>query len=157
MEQIFLQGLTLQVCFYPLNNGGSWTAINKGLTDTSVLSLAVFGTNIFADTEGGGVFKRSLSDILAGVENISADNDISIYPNPATNQLTIHSSSFHNEAVTVSIMNVLGEMMQEEKASPQPSPKEREFTINIKNLPAGIYFLEIKTENGSVVKRFVKE
>jgi hypothetical protein len=54
-------------------------------------------------------------------------------------------------------MNVLGEMMQEEKASPQPSPKEREFTINIKNLPAGIYFLEIKTENGSVVKRFVKE
>jgi hypothetical protein len=40
------------------NNGTSWTAVNNGLTNLSVQSFAVSGTNIFAGTTptGGGVF-----------------------------------------------------------------------------------------------------
>jgi len=41
--------------FLSTNNGTSWTAVNTGLTDTLVLSLAVSGSNLFAGT-GGGVF-----------------------------------------------------------------------------------------------------
>ncbi|MGH7496547.1 MAG: T9SS type A sorting domain-containing protein, partial [bacterium] len=33
----------------------SWTAVNRGLTNFVVLSLAVSGTNLFAGTYGGGV------------------------------------------------------------------------------------------------------
>ena len=35
------------------NNGASWTAVNAGLTNTSVRSLAVSGTNLFAGTFDG--------------------------------------------------------------------------------------------------------
>jgi hypothetical protein len=38
------------------NNGTSWSAASTGLTNTSVLALAVSGTNLFAGTEWGGVF-----------------------------------------------------------------------------------------------------
>ena len=39
--------------FRSTNNGTSWTAVNTGLTYTSVDALAVSGTNLFAGTENG--------------------------------------------------------------------------------------------------------
>ncbi len=39
--------------------GGSRTAVNKGLTNTNVLALAVSSTNLFAGTWGGGVWRRT--------------------------------------------------------------------------------------------------
>ena len=47
--------------FLSTNNGTSWTAVNSGLTETYVTSLAVSpngtgGTILFAGTNGGGVF-----------------------------------------------------------------------------------------------------
>jgi len=47
--------------FLSTNNGTNWTAVNMGLTNTSVRSLAVDtngagDTNLFAGTYGGGVF-----------------------------------------------------------------------------------------------------
>ena len=44
--------------FPSTNNGTSWTAVNTGLTYTSVDALAVSGTNLFAGTFGGGVWRR---------------------------------------------------------------------------------------------------
>ncbi|HEY5125137.1 MAG TPA: T9SS type A sorting domain-containing protein, partial [Ignavibacteria bacterium] len=38
------------------NNGSSWTSVNNGLTSSYVYSFAVSGANIFAGTDGGGVF-----------------------------------------------------------------------------------------------------
>ena len=49
-------------------------------------------------------------------------------------------------------MNMLGEIVQEEKLK-----WSNDININIKNLCAGIYFLQLKSESGSVVKKFVKE
>jgi len=36
--------------FLSTNDGASWTAVNSGLTDTSIWALATSGTNIFAGT-----------------------------------------------------------------------------------------------------------
>ncbi len=81
------------------------------------------------------------------------DNSYTISPNPATNQLTIHSASIpQNEVLVVSIMNVLGETIHEEKLN-----WGKESIINIQSFSAGVYFLQMKTANASVVKRFVKE
>jgi photosystem II stability/assembly factor-like uncharacterized protein len=56
--------------YLSLNNGSSWTALNAGLpnVDTnqilSILDLAVSSTDILAATDGGGVWRRPLSDML---------------------------------------------------------------------------------------------
>ncbi len=42
--------------FLSTNNGASWTAVNNGLTNKKVYSMAVSGKNVFAGTYGGGVF-----------------------------------------------------------------------------------------------------
>jgi hypothetical protein len=45
--------------FLSTNNGTSWTAVNTGLTNTTVQTIAVSGTSLFAGTQGGGVFRST--------------------------------------------------------------------------------------------------
>jgi photosystem II stability/assembly factor-like uncharacterized protein len=41
------------------NDGINWTAINKGLLDTNILTLVIKGTDIFAGTHDGGIFRST--------------------------------------------------------------------------------------------------
>ena len=88
-----------------------WYADNtliNGATDTSLViskggNYNVQVTNIYGCKVAVGI------NVVLGILKYSPDNNyISLFPNPATSQLTIHTMSFHNEEVTVSIMNVLG-------------------------------------------------
>ncbi len=101
------------------------------------------------------VYVNVVNPLLTGTKEVSWQTlEVVLYPNPATNQLTIHTSSFHNEAVMVLIMNVLGM----ETSPPAPLLQERgDAMIDVSKLSAGMYFLQLKWESGSVVKRFVKE
>ncbi len=38
-------------------NGNSWAGKNSGLTNTTILSMGLLGANLFAGTQGGGLFK----------------------------------------------------------------------------------------------------
>ncbi len=94
-----------------------------------------------------------LSPSSVGInEPFANEHSINLYPNPAGSQLAISSSSFHNEAVTVCVINAQGEIMQEQKLT-----WCNNINMNIKDLSEGIYFLQMKSESGSIVKKFVKE
>ncbi len=93
---------------------------------------------------------------VTGIASIPADELFSIYPNPASNQLTIHTPSSFSASATVSIINVLGEVVRTLPMSLLEREGE-DAAIDIHNLPAGMYFLQMKSENGNDTKRFVKE
>jgi uncharacterized repeat protein (TIGR03803 family) len=129
------------------NNGGILFQFNP-VTSVFTKKLDFTGTN--GKIPG---YSRLLEfDLITAVNNLSNNNNFSIAPNPATDQLTIHTPSFPNETITVSIMNVLGEIMQKENLKWSDN-----ISMDIKNLHSGIYFLQLKTEKVSMVKRFVKE
>jgi photosystem II stability/assembly factor-like uncharacterized protein len=58
--------------FLTANNGTSWTAVNTGLTDTTILSLVVKGSNLFAGTLNKGVFLSSNSGTSWTVTDLSS-------------------------------------------------------------------------------------
>jgi photosystem II stability/assembly factor-like uncharacterized protein len=58
-ERILFAGTEGAGIFLSKNDGSSWTAVNNGLTDLTVYSLTINGTNIFAGTEIGGVFRST--------------------------------------------------------------------------------------------------
>ena len=70
--------------------------------------------------------------------------NVSISPNPASSKITLRGLNTENPDVT--IFNILGAKVMTSNAN----------TINVSNLKSGIYILSIKTELGSVAKRFVK-
>lgn len=43
--------------FYSSDSGKSWSAINVGLTNSDIKSLAATPDAVFAGTEGGGIWK----------------------------------------------------------------------------------------------------
>ncbi len=91
--------------------------------------------------------------IVLGVDESSnlINNNISVYPNPAENQLTVYSEQ--PASVTVQITNALGQVVQTSNLKNQKS-----IMLNIEMLPEGVYFLSIINADKSVsVSRFIKQ
>ena len=76
------------------------------------------------------------------------DNIISIYPNPATDNLTIETN--FKEEHRLEIINLLGQTIYTTYIN-------RKSIINTSNYSCGLYFLKIYTDKETVVRKFVKE
>jgi photosystem II stability/assembly factor-like uncharacterized protein len=91
--------------------GATWLDANEGLSNNMVYDLEVSGDYIYASTLGSGVYKRPLTDFMP--ENISKETraNISIFPNPANDRITINVPShlIGNDAV---ITNELGQQIK---------------------------------------------
>lgn len=77
------------------------------------------------------------------------DNDFMIYPNPASDFIKLSASRHQLSAVKV--YNYLGILVEEIEVN------ANEVEINTSNYNAGIYFINIQTENGNVTKKVVVE
>jgi len=82
-------------------------------------------------------------------ENKDIFNSISIFPNPATNQLNIVSEE--KKILGVVITDINGKTVFETQ-----DPNEYKITINTSSFTTGLYFMKIETESGLIVKRFIK-
>lgn len=76
-------------------------------------------------------------------ENIS--EDVTIYPNPTSSKLTIQSDE---QIEVISITDFSGKVIETNCTT---------NSIDVSDLPNGIYFLRLQTVNGVSSKRFVKE
>ena len=83
-----------------------------------------------------------------GIEDISPqDTYCKVYPNPAFDIISI----IIPEKAVIEILNMEGQTLK-------TLSTENELTdVDISNLPCGMYMIEIKTGNGVMVRKFVKE
>ena len=140
--------------FWSSNNGASWTAINTGLTDTiNISTLVINGNYIYAGTgninytTGSGVWRRPLSDFAVINEN-TIKNNLSIYPNPTKNNLTIETNN--NTEQRIEILNLIGQTVY-------TSYINKKATINTSAFANGVYILKISSDKETVVRKFIKE
>jgi hypothetical protein len=80
-------------------------------------------------------------------ENSLADAQLSVYPNPVKDLLTVNTASAFN-AKKIMIYTQLGQCIYS---------TSYESTIDVKNLAKGIYFVEISGDKGTVRKKFIKD
>jgi hypothetical protein len=140
-------GTIKQGVFLSTNNGASWTSENTDLGYTNgIYSLAIIGTNIFAGGLGSGIWKRPLSEM--GIEQINnTENNIAIYPSPATDNLTIESL----QKLEIEILNIQGQIIL------QQSIPQGKTDIDISGLAKGIYILRLKSNDKSTLTKIIKE
>lgn len=81
-------------------------------------------------------------------ENFVTEDLNSVYPNPGSDQVTIHSKI--NENFTVRFINALGQVVLETDAS-------NGNTINIAALETGIYIIEIKNKRSFSKLKWIKK
>lgn len=97
------------------------------------------------------VMTNTVNNIIGwpvGITTVNKDNNIELYPNPATNELTIKTmqGDFSSLSITSSIGNVVM----------QHTVNSTSTKLDIQSLPPGIYYVSLKGNSGVKVGKFVK-
>ena len=87
-----------------------------------------------------------------GINNVDNSNALSIYPNPTDGLFNVSAILHSKEQVQIIVMNTLGQEIFE---TTPVTTSNQNFTLDLRNKAKGIYFVQLKTKNGSVVKKLV--
>ncbi|TVQ50122.1 MAG: T9SS C-terminal target domain-containing protein, partial [Saprospirales bacterium] len=159
--------LTSVLLYHVLSGQVLSTDLSDGMEATTVL-----GQDILVTIENGNVFINDaqviVADILAGNGVVHVINavlvpdlnttrnldviDISIYPNPVSDylQLDLPSELLNNE-VTIEVINIQGQTVQQFRFNGNAEK------LNVSNLPAGTYLLNIISDHFIGRDRFIKQ
>lgn len=137
----------------------TWGPPYYGMNGPAVENIAdsVRYANMYQEQLGPlGVFtKKAIAKVkyncTLGENNIQPpDNEVNVYPNPASKQLFI---SFNQSVQSIEIDNVLEQCITKVKVNSNQNTE----VIDISNLSPGIYIARLLSSNGYTVKKFVKD
>jgi photosystem II stability/assembly factor-like uncharacterized protein len=128
------------------NGGTTWTLHTSGFTGTTLylhyLDL-ISATEGIAVGENGVIIKFDNTSGTANTEEI-VEIMVNIYPNPSSSSITVQTEA---KIEGIEIRSVNGTLVQSETSN----------KISVESLTSGIYFIQVKTAEGAITKRFVKE
>jgi len=120
---------------------------------SSSFSFGSIPVNISSGSSGD-VYLAKLGSSVS-INEYPAEADLSFFPNPATDKLTIVIA---NNDVTLSlskgqieISNIQGQILRTINTT------EKQTSIDVSDLAGGVYIIKAKTEKGMTVKKFIKE
>jgi len=85
----------------------------------------------------------------------TVDNNIHVYPNPASSQLNIKFGKSDNKNGNWEIINIYGQVMM--NGILQSGGHHNHFSIKTGQLPDGYYLLKVNTEGIITVTNFLKK
>ena len=98
----------------------------------------------------------SNTNCVTGINEVpKALTNLSIQPNPVTNQATVSFTSLTGGPQQISITDVLGREVY--KTTMTAKAGANETTIKRNNMPTGVYILYVGNEQGTATKKFVIE
>ena len=117
-------------------------------------TYTVTGTNKYGCTNTATV----VITVTTGINELDeALTDLNIYPNPAIDQFTIEFTSSLNTPIEIYLFNSLGQRLW--VAAPDgvtgQGLKKHKYEINTNSLDAGVYSIEIVTNQGTLTRRVV--
>jgi uncharacterized repeat protein (TIGR01451 family) len=140
---------------HPGKNTGSVQysiAAKKGLAKGTVITNEA---GIYFDYNPVVMTGKTVNNIgtPAGVAKVINSSNVALYPNPATDVLTIsmQNANFNN----LTIFNSMGQAMLSQPMTATQSAVT--VGINVHSFPAGVYFVNLQGANGVTVQKFVKE
>jgi hypothetical protein len=92
-------------------------------------------------------YEAHFISIITGIENIKTDTGLSIYPNPAMDQLTIGTPV----GGQLSVQSLSGQQLIQQTVTIPAT------TLDVKTLPAGVYVVKVADKKGVQVGKFIKQ
>lgn len=138
-----LPGVTYAWNTTPTQTTATATGLCPGVY-TCTVSLSPFGS-----TSGTGTVTCATA-----VNEISVDDNISLFPNPAHSFVNVQSGYELNQSVNIIVTNILGATVYQESITVSGYLNRK---IDVFALPAGIYDVQIVTGKRISRKQFVRE
>jgi hypothetical protein len=130
------------------DNGSRWSQLNSGLADSNIFSLGVSGAGLFAGVGSGGVWKRPLSELIAGVPAASNETPVAFelsqnYPNPFNPTTVIVYQLSVTSQVRLVVFDLLGRQVRELVNGNAPAGT---YTVQFdgSGLSSGVYFYRLQ-------------
>ena len=95
-----------------------------------------------------GFYIRCICDLPVSVNELKNYNSINIYPNPTMDLVVIDGLEKDN---TIEIINIQGQILENKHTT------NSKISIDISNLPVGIYTVKIKSNTGIIIKKLIKQ
>jgi hypothetical protein len=146
-DSLIFVGASFLGVHFSSDYGLSWQDISEGLEYKNVYSLHIKDDFIYAGTGKGGVWKRRLSEVL-GTENKYIDQQISIGPNPAKETIQIKVPL--QKHTKLQIIDLNGHVLKQECFI------SNTISLNLQNIPSGVYFLKLLSESDVFIEKFIK-
>jgi hypothetical protein len=131
-----------------LNN--TWTKKKDfgGVARRASISFSIGNKGYIGTGFTGSANKNDLweYDINAAVNELTAENKVRVYPNPATDRLYVEAQL----KARIEIINNFGQVMKSVLSADKLS------VIDVSDMPNGVYFINLITDNGSSARKFIK-
>ena len=147
--------ITLPIGF-PAGGNYSGNGVVGGFFDPSIAGVA--GHNIIYTYADGNSCTNSDTtgikvEICTGINDISTDFGINIYPNPNTGQFIINKPNDLNKEVHIKLLDITSRLILEKVI---PTGKKN-VTIDIRNYSNGMYYLYLIVDDEQLVKQIIKK
>ena len=138
--------------YYIDNTFTEWQPYSNNLPNVQIAEFDINNTTnmLYAASYGRGLWVSPLVDDVLSVSDRFSESKIKLYPNPATNELTI--SLLDPTEADIRVYDLLGKLMIYE-ANQFVANSHR---LDVSSLMSGTYFIRINSEYGTVTKKFIK-
>ncbi|MGD0710535.1 MAG: T9SS type A sorting domain-containing protein [Bacteroidales bacterium] len=133
-------------------SGTTWVNYSNTImyynSNNLMTNSATRGWNSAATKINGGDSLCYYYKAVSGINELPAqEGNITVYPNPVTNNLTIDVP----EKATINILNTQGQHIETLLINGNLT------NVDVSNLPSGVYMMEVITEKGIEVKKLIKK
>jgi glycosidase len=111
----------------------------------------IYTTNQLPKTESNLVPWKALGKNVLAAEN-EIEEGIKLFPNPSKDFIKIEIPDFGKGYIFLKINDIMGRVLSENEFK----AGQKNYSIDIKNLPEGTYFLNVEQGEKRFVKKFVK-
>ncbi|MBS1568732.1 MAG: T9SS type A sorting domain-containing protein [Bacteroidetes bacterium] len=144
------RGATL---WYTLDGGVTWEPDNvmTSLPDVTINALKIHDDWYYAVGNDGLILRHG---VLVGIEEHGAVRErLFLSPNPATDRITIVVPGERSGQAQLTIFDPAGKCLR----TTQAYWDGQGLVADIRSLPAGLFFCEVRSGNGFAIGRFIKE
>ncbi|HLG33741.1 MAG TPA: T9SS type A sorting domain-containing protein [Bacteroidia bacterium] len=131
-------------------NGSQWYSMMLNHGDVFVTCVEYFNNKVYVGTFdfNHAHLYRYMGTI--GIDESNPDKNITLYPNPASDVITIEQKQAAGESV-ISVFDMSG------KKKMVKTTRENKNRVDISGWNAGIYIVEVKSEKGIYRKKIIKD
>lgn len=149
-----ISGITNALFYHTANGGETWSSTPDTIPDFLLVTVnSPDSATAWAVGVGGKIYKGVRSPL--GINHMTLNLDVNIYPNPSSDIVYVAINSEKNEPINYSVSDLSGRVIEQGQWSLTSSHSR--FTLNLSDAVTGMYFLKLSTNEGQSTFRILKK